>query len=73
MLTEAEERLRLEQNAWYDAAYADPSTVSPEVYGTPGAVAWFKSGSADHLLHRVPIYLGILDAHNIGWEYVESD
>jgi hypothetical protein len=73
MLTEAEEQLRLEHNAWYDAAYADPSTVSPGVYDTSSAVAWFKSASAEHLRDRVAVYLRILDAHNVSWEYVESD
>lgn len=62
-------------NDWYDAAYPNPSDSQPEIYDrglNPGAVAWFKD-SAQHLLERVEPYLSLLDAHQIGWEKLESD
>jgi hypothetical protein len=32
VLTAEEERFRRTNNAWYDAAYTDPSTVDPTIY-----------------------------------------
>ncbi|MCX5387349.1 hypothetical protein [Streptomyces sp. NBC_00083] len=66
-LSAEEEAFRRTNNAWYDAAYTDPSTVDPSVYDdavNPGAAAWFKP-SATHLLVRVPGYLSILAAHGV--------
>ncbi|WP_433266092.1 hypothetical protein ACQPZF_39865 [Actinosynnema sp. CS-041913] len=74
-LTAGQEAFRRVNNAWYDAAYTDPTTVDPLVYDrevNPGAVAWFKS-SAGHLIERIDGYLGILAAHGVGCERVTSD
>ncbi|NGY62023.1 hypothetical protein G7043_24130 [Lentzea sp. NEAU-D13] len=74
-LTVEQEAFRRTNNAWYDAAYADPSKVDPTVYDrtiNPGAAAWFKV-AATHLLDRVPGYLAILDAHGVEWRRLESD
>ncbi|MFI6600600.1 hypothetical protein ACIBHX_30515 [Nonomuraea sp. NPDC050536] len=74
MLSPAEERFRLENNAWYDANFADPAMVDPAVYNrdlNPGAAAWFKP-SARHLIDRVTGYLEILDAHHISCVRLES-
>ncbi|MFE0022345.1 hypothetical protein [Amycolatopsis sp. NPDC059021] len=73
-LTPAQEAFRRETNAWYDAAYTNPTTVDPTLYDwhhNPGAVAWFKPTAA-HLLERIPGYLEILDTHNIPYERQES-
>jgi hypothetical protein len=73
-LTAEQERFRRANNAWYDAAYTDPSTVDPSVYDpelNPLAVAWFKS-SARELIDRVAGYLEILAAHGVGCERVQS-
>ncbi|GAA3053630.1 hypothetical protein [Actinokineospora globicatena] len=73
-LTEAQDEFRRAGNVWYDANYADPTSVDPTVYDHdlhPGAAAWFKP-SATHLLDRVPGYLDILDAHGIAWTRLES-
>ena len=74
-LTDEQEAFMRVGNAWYDAAYTDPSKVDPTVYDravNPGAAAWFKV-EATHLLDRVPGYLALLDAHGVPWERVESD
>ncbi|WP_370247580.1 hypothetical protein [Nocardioides sp.] len=74
-LTPEQERFRVEHNAWYDAAYPDPSTVDPTVYDhtvNPGAVAWFRS-TATHLIARVDGYLEILASHGVACVRVESD
>jgi hypothetical protein len=74
-LTEEQESFRRTNNAWYNAAYLDPSTVDATVYDreiNPGAAAWFKS-EATHLIDRLPGYLAILDAHGVKWRRVESD
>lgn len=74
-LTVAEHAIWRAGNDWYDAAYPNPSDCQPAVYDhalNPGAVAWFKD-SAQHLLERVEPYLRLLDAHQIGWEKLESD
>jgi hypothetical protein len=66
-LTPEQERFRRANNDWYDAAYADPTTVDPTVYDEavhPGAHAWFKD-SATELVARVPGYLAILAAHGV--------
>jgi hypothetical protein len=74
MLTPVEEANRQLANAWYDDAYLDPSSVDPSIYDptiNPRAAAWFKT-SAQHLLERVPLYLHILDAHNVVWRRREA-
>ncbi|GGU19287.1 hypothetical protein [Lentzea flava] len=74
-LTEEQESFRRVNNAWFNEAYTDPSTVDPTVYDrtiNPGATAWFKSG-ATHLVDRVSGYLEILDAHGVAWQKLESD
>lgn len=73
-LSSEQERVRREGNAWYDAAYPDPSRVDPDVYDpdvNPGAAAWFKV-SATHLIERVAGYLEILDAHGVDCREVRS-
>jgi hypothetical protein len=68
MLTSDEERLRRENNDWYDAAYPSPTAVYEQ---HPEAVAWFKV-TASGLLERIPVYLAILDAHRVAWEEVRT-
>ncbi|MFC7983718.1 hypothetical protein [Streptomyces sp. NPDC057336] len=73
-LSDEQESFRRSNNRWYDAAYADPSTVDPDVYDdavNPGAAAWFKP-SATHLLARVPGYLEILSAHGVDCRTLRS-
>ncbi|MGY5106932.1 hypothetical protein [Streptomyces sp. 900105245] len=73
-LTAEQDRFRSENNAWYDAAYTDPSTVDRSVYdpaANPGATAWFKP-SASHLIERVAGYLEILSAHDVDCRAVKS-
>ncbi|MFE0405578.1 hypothetical protein ACFW19_27265 [Streptomyces nigra] len=73
-LSEEQEAFRRLNNNWYDAAYADPSTVDATVYDeevNPGAAAWFKP-SATHLLARVPGYLEILAAHGVDCQVLRS-
>ena len=65
LLTTEEESFRRENNAWYDAAYQDPSQLDPTVYrDNPLAASWFKP-AADRLFTRIPGYLAILNSHNI--------
>ncbi|MGW5674682.1 hypothetical protein ACWEV4_06290 [Streptomyces sp. NPDC003860] len=74
-LSDEQESFRRSNNSWYDAAYADPSTVDPAVYDdeiNPGAAAWFKP-SATHLLARVAGYLEILSAHGVDCQAVRSE
>ncbi|WP_431780513.1 hypothetical protein [Streptomyces chumphonensis] len=73
-LTAEQEEFRRTTNAWYDAAYTNPTHVEPTVYDpvvNPGAVAWFKA-SAGHLLARVEGYLAILTAHGVPHVRLES-
>ncbi|MGW6470668.1 hypothetical protein [Streptomyces nigra] len=73
-LSEEQEAFRRLNNKWYDAAYADPSTVDATVYDeevNPGAAAWFKP-SATRLLARVPGYLEILAAHGVDCQVLRS-
>ncbi|MEO3873121.1 hypothetical protein ABGB18_30265 [Nonomuraea sp. B12E4] len=73
-LSDAEERFRRENNAWYEANFTNPATVDPAVYDrstNPGAAAWFKL-SAGHLMQRVPGYLAILAAHDVQCVRLES-
>ncbi|WEV28882.1 hypothetical protein OYE22_29625 [Streptomyces sp. 71268] len=73
-LTAEQERFRRTSNAWYDAAYTNPSHVDTSVYDRerhPTAVAWFRS-SARHLIERVDGYLEILTAHGVGWVRLSS-
>ena len=45
-LSDEQESFRRRNNSWYDAAYADPSPVDPDVYDdeiNPAAAAWFNS------------------------------
>jgi hypothetical protein len=61
-------------NAWYDAAYPDPSLIDPTVYDPAHnlhAQAWFKT-SAVHLLARIPGYLNLLDRYGVRWEELRS-
>ena len=61
-------------NAWYNAAYPNPSVSDPAVYDRdlhPHAQAWFKS-TAVHLLDRVPGYLALLTRYGVQWEEVRS-
>lgn len=61
-------------NAWYDTAYPDPSTTDPGIYDRgihPHAQAWFRV-SAEHLLARLPGYLGLLTRYGIDWQEVRS-
>jgi hypothetical protein len=71
-LTAEQEQFRRTTNAWYDAAYANPSSVDPAVYeANPQVAAWFKS-SAEHLMAPIPGYLAILAAHNVPCDRYES-
>ena len=73
-LTAEQEAFRRTNNAWYDAAYTNPSHVDPAIYDrsrNPGAVAWFKHTSHD-LIERVAGYLAILTDHGIEWEELRS-
>ncbi|MDT7781872.1 MAG: hypothetical protein QOF58_291, partial [Pseudonocardiales bacterium] len=74
-LTDEQEAFMRTNNAWYNAAYIDPSTVDATVYDrelNPGAAAWFKA-EATHLMDRLPGYLALLDAHGVKWRRLESD
>ena len=74
-LSPAEERMRHEGNAWFEANFTDPSTVDPGVYdreSNPGAVAWFKS-SSPQLVERASRYLDLLAAHGVACERATSD
>ncbi|GAA0621151.1 hypothetical protein GCM10010174_44900 [Kutzneria viridogrisea] len=70
-LTEAEEEFRRVNNAWYDAAYTNPSTVDPAVYRTPLAASWFRMTSTG-LVDRIAGYLEILAAHAVAYVRLES-
>ncbi|MFI6873931.1 MULTISPECIES: hypothetical protein [Streptomyces] len=73
-LTAEQEEFRRVNNAWYDAAYTDPSTVDATVYDpavNPGAAAWFKP-TATHLFERLDGYLEILEAHGVAVRQVRS-
>ena len=62
-------------NAWFEAAYADPTLTAPAAYdraANPGAVAWFRA-SASGLITRTALYTELLDAHGVPWERVETD
>ena len=61
-------------NAWYNAAYPNPTAADPNVYDRdlhPHAQAWFKR-TAVHLLARVPGYLALLTRYGVQWEEVRS-
>ncbi|MBU7597711.1 hypothetical protein JGS22_008785 [Streptomyces sp. P38-E01] len=73
-LTAEQEHFRRTNNAWYDAAYTNPSHVDTTVYDravNPGAVAWFRNTSRE-LIARVDGYLDILAAHAVPWERLSS-
>ncbi|KIZ16121.1 hypothetical protein [Streptomyces natalensis] len=73
-LSDEQESFRRINNSWYDAAYANPSTVDATVYDheiNPGAAAWFKP-SAVHLIGRVSGYLEILAAHGVDCRMMRS-
>ncbi|MCZ7417612.1 MULTISPECIES: hypothetical protein [unclassified Streptomyces] len=73
-LTAEQDEFRRTTNAWYDAAYTNPTHVDPTVYDhavNPGAVAWFKP-TAGHLLARIDGYLDILAAHGVPYVHLES-
>lgn len=61
-----------EHNGWYDTAYPTPGQDIYDPEHHPEAVAWFKIESCTHLIDRLLGYLGILDAHGVGWERVET-
>jgi len=66
-LSEADERFRVEANAWYDAAYTNPAEVDPRVYDEsvhPLTATWFKT-TADHLVDRVDAYLELLERYDV--------
>ena len=68
LLTEEEESFRRTNNAWYDAAYTDPSTVDPTVYDrtlNPLAASWFRTATTAWLLEPLPGYLQILQSHQV--------
>lgn len=61
-------------NAWFDAAYPDPSSIDPSVYVravNPKAQAWFKT-TAGHLLAGVPQYLALLERYGVSWEVART-
>ncbi|MFD7499384.1 hypothetical protein ACFV8T_45375 [Streptomyces sp. NPDC059832] len=73
-LSEEQELFRRSNNSWYNAAYADASTVDSTIYDhgiNPGAAAWFKP-SAEHLLVRVPGCPEILAAHGVDCRLLRS-
>lgn len=75
LLTPEQEAFRVAGNAWFDAAYPDPTTVDPRVYDPalhPLAAAWFRA-DATHLIARVGGYLAILAAHDVACVRVGSD
>src|ERR1700742_4715349 len=54
-------------NDWYNAAYADPGAVDPNLFDkevNPVVECWFKE-SAVHLLERVPGYLDLLSRYGV--------
>jgi hypothetical protein len=61
-----------ENNAWYDAAYAEPDPGVFDRTVNPVTECWFKDDAVE-LLARVDGYLALLDAHGIAWEVVRSD
>jgi hypothetical protein len=75
VLTADEQGFFRASNDWYNASYADPSTVDPNVYDRelhPLAAAWFKTSSA-HLLDRIAGYVEVLAAHGVDCVAVYSD
>lgn len=67
------ERLSGEDAAWWrqsndrlNAAYVDPSVVSPGSYEHPGARSWFKETAID-LLTLTDGYLALLERYKIPW------
>jgi len=74
-LSAADEKFRVEANAWYDAAYTNPSTIDPRVYDEsihPITAAWFKT-SATHLIARVDRYLELLKRYEVPCVRLETD
>ena len=62
-------------NAWFEAAYPEPTSTEPRVYdrtANPGAVAWFRR-TAVELIEMTTLYAELLDAHRVPWERVETD
>jgi hypothetical protein len=73
-LTPAQEAYRRASNAWFHANMLDPVTVDASVYDRalyPRAAAWFKPAAAAHLA-RIPGYLAILAAHDVGCEVLRT-
>lgn len=70
-LSPAELEWLRENNAWYDAAYAEPDASVFDRSVHPIVECWFKD-DALYLLDRVDGYLALLDAHGVPWERVES-
>ena len=64
-----------QNNDWFNNAYADPSSVDPQVFDraiNPVTSCWFKEEAADHLLVRMVGYLDLLDRHEISWVRLRS-
>jgi hypothetical protein len=72
-LTEVDEAWRVQANAWYDAAYTNPSLVDPHAYDDPATAAWFKAAAAAHLVEPVELYLELLGRYGVACVRVESD
>jgi|1186.fasta_scaffold1229093_1 hypothetical protein len=72
-LSDEEETYRQRQNAWFENTFPDPSTVDVAAYeSSPGATAWFKAETAQHLIVGLHRHVEILDRYGIPWERVES-
>ena len=71
-LTAADSAWLADNNAWYNDAYAEPSSDVFDRAAHPITECWFRS-SATHLLDRVDGYLVLLDRYGEPWERVETD
>jgi hypothetical protein len=74
-LSDEDEAYRQRQNEWFENAFPDPSTVDGAAYacdGKPGATAWFKAETSEHLVQALRRHLEILDKHGVPWERLES-
>ncbi|WP_043671882.1 hypothetical protein [Clavibacter michiganensis] len=63
-----------DRNAHMNAAYADPSTVSPGCYDRtldPRARAWFRIDAVD-LLRVTREYLELLHRHGVAWHELRT-
>jgi hypothetical protein len=74
-LSDEDDAYRQRQNEWFENAFPDPSTVDSAAYacdGKPGATAWFKAETPEHLVQALRRHLEILDEHGVAWERLES-